>query len=54
MTKKELQEENTALRNQVEAAREIITRGVALMTHVQIGEWWGVRAFLEQDTDAYR
>lgn len=41
------------LRKQVQAAMDIVNRGVDLMTPTQIGKWQGVRAFLEQDEDAY-
>lgn len=41
------------LRKQVETAKIIVGRGVDIMTPAQIGRWEGVRAFLEQDEDAY-
>ena len=41
------------LQNQVAAAKEVISRGVDLMTTEQLGQWTGVRSFLEQETIDY-
>lgn len=43
----------TQLSLQVAAAETVILRGVALMDGHQIGQWDGVRAWLEQDTGEY-
>ena len=45
--------ENEALRKQVAAAMQVINFGVELMPLEQIGQWEGVRAFLERDTESY-
>ena len=39
--------------NQVSVAKQVVTAGVALMHHTQVGEWAGVRSFLEQETSDY-
>lgn len=49
----EIAAEITRLRQQVEAARLVILRGVNIMTTEQVGRWVGVRAWLEQDSDDY-
>lgn len=42
-----------ALQRQVEAARDVINRGVEIMEDHQVGQWTGVRAWLEMDTAAF-
>lgn len=39
--------------NQVATGKDIVAAGVELMTPEQVGQWAGVRSFLEQDADAY-
>ena len=39
--------------NQVTTGKDIVAAGVELMTAEQVGQWEGVRSFLEQDADAY-
>lgn len=41
------------LRNQVNAAMVVINRGLELMPTEKVGEWDGVRSFLEQETEDY-
>lgn len=41
------------LRNQVAVAKTIVAAGVDLMTTKQVGQWRGVRTFLEQETEDY-
>ena len=41
------------LQNQVAAAKEVIAKGLDLMTTEQVGQWAGVRSFLEQETIDY-
>ena len=41
------------LRYQVEAARDVINRAVDLMTSEQLGQWTGVRSWLEQSHEDY-
>jgi hypothetical protein len=45
--------ENARLKSQVQTAFEIVNRGVALMTHEQVGQWAGVGSFTHQSTDDY-
>lgn len=40
-------------KNQVSVAKQIVVAGVELMHHTQVGQWAGVRAFLEQETSDY-
>lgn len=49
----EMRSEIERLRAQVAVAKQIVTAGVELMTPSQLGQWAGVRAFLEQETDDY-
>ena len=48
-----LETENAQLRNQVAAAKQIITAGVNLMPMERLSRWGGVRSFLEQETEDY-
>lgn len=41
------------LRNQVEIGQAVVNFGVGLMTKEQVGQWVGVRHFLEAGTDMY-
>ncbi len=41
------------LRSQVTTATNLIGAGLDLMTDEQVGQWAGVRTFLEQDTSDY-
>ena len=50
---KAAREEIERLRNQIAVAKSIVSAGVNLMTKEQIGEWRGVRSFLEQETADY-
>lgn len=45
--------ERDALRNRCQDAETIILRGVEIMAYDQVGQWAGVRAWLEQDTQYY-
>lgn len=45
--------ENERLHNQVAVAKAIVKAGVDLMHHTQLGQWAGVRSFLEQEADDY-
>ena len=49
----EIDAELKRLRNQVAAAMVVVNRGVELMPDELIGQWAGVRTFLEQDTADY-
>ncbi len=42
-----------ALRHQVEAARSLILHACDIMTTEQVGQWAGVRSWLEQDENDY-
>jgi hypothetical protein len=46
-------EENARLKTQVAVAKDVIQRGVDVMTKEQLGQWSGVRSFLEQETEDY-
>lgn len=41
------------LRNQVEIGQQVVNFGVGLMTKEQVGQWVGVRHFLEAGTEMY-
>lgn len=41
------------LRYQVEIGKQVVNLGVGLMTTEQLGQWVGVRHFLEAGTDMY-
>ena len=41
------------LRNQVDIGQQVVNCGVVLMTKEQIGQWLGVRHFLEAGTEMY-
>ena len=45
--------ENERLKNQDDDARQVIARGLALMSDRQAGEWEGVRHWLEADLEMY-
>lgn len=45
--------ENEALRNQVAVARSLILHACDIMTSEQVGQWAGVRSWLEQDWSDY-
>ena len=40
-------------KNQTSVAKQIVAAGVELMHHTQVGQWAGVRSFLEQETGDY-
>jgi hypothetical protein len=46
-------DENARLKTQVSIAKAIVQHGVNLMTKEQLGQWRGVRSFLEQETEDY-
>lgn len=50
---RQLERETEALRNQVEAARSLIMHACDIMTSQQVGQWAGVRSWLEQDWSDY-
>jgi hypothetical protein len=41
------------MRNQVETGKQIVQQGIDIMDTEQVGQWTGVRSFLEQETDKY-
>lgn len=41
------------MRNQVETGKQIVQQGIEIMETEQVGQWAGVRSFLEQETDEY-
>ena len=41
------------LHNQVATAKQIVQQGIEIMDSEQVGQWVGVRSFLEQETDDY-
>lgn len=44
-------DESRRLKTQVAVAKQIVQHGVSLMTKEQLGQWRGVRSFLEQPED---
>ena len=48
-----LSDEVERLRNQLEAGRSVVNLGINLMTTEQVGQWVGVRHFLEAETEMY-
>ena len=48
-----LADEVERLRNQLEAGRNVVNLGINLMTTEQVGQWVGVRHFLEAETEMY-
>ena len=48
-----LSDEVERLRNQLEAGRNVVNLGINLMTTELVGQWVGVRHFLEAETEMY-
>ena len=48
-----LSDEVELLRNELEAGRNVVNLGINLMTTEQVGQWVGVRHFLEAETEMY-
>lgn len=49
----DLRRENECLRRQVAAALVVIERGIDIVTDEQLGQWAGVRTWLEMETENY-
>ena len=41
------------LKNQVATGKQIVQQGIEIMNTEQVGQWAGVRSFLEQETSDY-